>query len=130
MERPHQFAGVNVPRAYVAGRTLRRSFLRPPAGNDQVLVDDRRRAEAVVALESLQDLRRIQIDHALLAERVVQFAGLRVERIELAVARSEDDLRGGLTIAAEVLDAAGGRIPRRQREDPFYENSSCCITDG
>ena len=62
MERPHQLARVHVPRAHVAGRPSRRILLRRPAGDDEVLVDDRRRAQAVAARQALQDLRRVQID--------------------------------------------------------------------
>ena len=120
VEGPHQLAVVDVPRAHVAGRALRRPFLRAAAGDDQVLVDDRRRAEAVVAGEPLQDLRRVQIDDALHAELVVRLAG-HARRANRACRRSirRRSAAGVCAIAAEVLDAARRRIAGRQREDPL-----------
>ena len=93
MERPHELAGVHVPRAHVAGRALRRILLRAAAGDDQVPVDRRRRAEAVAARQALQDLRRVQVDDAAVAEFRHWARRFRVERVQSAAARAEDDLR-------------------------------------
>ena len=49
---------------------------------------------------------RVQIDDAVVAELVVRLAGLRIQRVHLAVARSEDDLRRGFAVAGPVFDAA------------------------
>ena len=118
MERPDQLAGVHVPRADVARRPERRILLRAPAGDDQVLEHDRRRAEAVVARQALQDLRRVEIDDALVAEGFVRLAGLGVQRDQPAVMRAEDDLRRSLVVAGPVLDAARRRHAGRHLVGP------------
>ena len=56
----------------------------------------------------------------------IGLAGLGVERVELAVARAEDDLRRRLRVARPVLDAARRRIARRQLERPV---SPCRSSD-
>src|SRR5690606_18707759 len=81
-KRPDERARVHVPRANVAGRTVRRILLRAPAGNDEVAIDLRRRAEPVAAGQAAQDLRRVEIDDALVAERRVEHAGLGVDGVE------------------------------------------------
>ena len=93
------------------------SCVRPPVMM-RFLIHGRRRAQAVAAGQALQDLGRVQVDAALVAERVVGLAGLRVEREEPAVARAEDDLRRRLRVAGPVLDAARRGVARRELEHP------------
>src|SRR5204862_3968796 len=88
MEGPDQLAIVHIERPYIPGRSLRRPFLRPSADDDQVLEHDRRRTEAVAAWQSLQNLRRVEIDDTCHAESVAWLARHRVNRIELAVRRA------------------------------------------
>ena len=53
----------------------------------------------VAAGQSLHDLGRVQVDHAVVAESFVRLSGLRVQRVQLAVARTEHDLRRRLRVA-------------------------------
>ena len=80
-----------------------------PAGDDEVLVHDGRRAQAVAAGQSLQDLGGVQIDDCRCRRSFVRLPGLGVERVELAVARAEDDLRRRLGVAGPIFDAARRR---------------------
>ncbi len=90
-ERPHQRAGVNVPGPNITSRPAAWALLRLPAGDDEVAVHQRRRAETVAARIALQYFGRVQIDHALIAECRIGLAGLRVERIR--VVRQESRTR-------------------------------------
>ena len=76
----------------------RRVLLRRAACDYEVLVNDGRRAEAVASRQPAQDLGRVEVDDALVAECLVGQAGLRVERIEFGVARPEDDWGGVLPL--------------------------------
>ena len=117
-ERPHQLAGVDVPRATSpAGPCGGFSCVRA-AGDDQVLVHDRRRAQTVVAGQALQDLGRIQIDDALVAEGLVGLAGLRVERDRAGRRPCRRRSAAASCVARPVLDAASRRDARRHLIDP------------
>src|SRR5262245_30864073 len=109
MKRPYQLAGVNVPRANVTCRPLRRVLLRSAAGDDQVLVHRGRRTHSVVARKTLENLWRIQVDDAVIAEGIVWLTGLRMKRDQPAVMSTKDDLGGRLRIARPVLRAARRR---------------------
>ena len=108
MKRPGQLPGVHVPRAHVARGPLRREFLRGASRNDEALEHDGRRTQPVAARQVMQDLGSIQIDDAVVAKSVVGLAGLCVQRIQLAFARTENDLRGGLRVAGPIFHAARG----------------------
>src|SRR6185503_6725398 len=84
-EGPGQLSGVNVPRAHIAGGTERRILLGTPAGDDQMLVHRGRRAETIVAGQSLQNLRGVQADDATVAEGLVQLSSSGVKGEEPAV---------------------------------------------
>ena len=118
-ERPHQAPVVQIPRAHVAGGAAGRVLLRRAAGDHEVLVDDRRRAQPVAAGEAAEDLGRVQVDDAVGAEGGVQFPRRRLDRIELGVARSEDDLRRRPLVTRPVLEAARRGVARRQLEGPL-----------
>ena len=118
VERPHQLAGAHVPRAHVAGRPARRVLLRRPAGDDQVPVDDGRRAQAVASGQSAQDLRRVEADDALRRRTRRWAAGLGVQRVELGVARAEHDLRRRAPVARPVFNATRRRVAGGQLECP------------
>src|SRR5215469_14368190 len=118
MKCPHQLAIMHVPRAHVASGPERGRFLRPAANDDQVLVHDRRRAQPIIPRKALQDLWRVEIDDALLPERVTGRPRLCVERIEFPVRRTEHDLWRRHRIPGEVLDTTNGWTPRGQLERP------------
>src|SRR5207237_9071382 len=80
LKRPAELSGMDVPGADVAGRPLRRIFLSQSTGDDQVLEHDRRRTETISSGQILQDLRRIQIDDAVIAESVVRLARAGIDR--------------------------------------------------
>ncbi len=99
MEGPHQLAGPGVPGARIArgsgsGRGAARAFAGARAGDDQILVDTRRRQQRVGQVRpGLHDFWRLEGDDAILAEPLVERAARRRERVELACRRSEDDRR-------------------------------------
>src|SRR5574339_623269 len=78
VECPDKFPRVNVPRAHVTGRTLRRILLRSTSGDDQVAIDRWRRAEAVRSLQPLQNLGRVQVHTSMVAKRWIRFPCFRV----------------------------------------------------
>ena len=118
-ERPGQLAGVHVPGAHVAGRSARRVLLRRAAGDHEVLVDERRRGQAVAPRQAAEDLGRVEADDAAVAEGAIGRAGRGVDRVELRVAGPEDDLRRGGGITGPVLQAARRRVARGQLERPL-----------
>ena len=120
MKRPHQLACVHVPRAHVARRPMRRIFLRRAARDDEVLEHDGRRTQPVAARQPLHDLGSIQIDDAVVAKGIVGLPGLRVQRIQLAVARTEDDLRRRPRVAGPVFDTARRRGAGGELERPRF----------
>src|SRR6185437_2701780 len=104
MERPHEFSGVDIPGSNVARWSLRWILLRAAAGNDQVSINSRWRAEAVRPRQSLQNLRCIEIDAPMIAKRGVRLAGLRIKREQPATTRPEYDLRRRLRVSCPVFD--------------------------
>ena len=99
VERPHQLAGPGVPGARIArgsgsGIGAARPFAGARAGDDQILVDGRRRQQRVGDVRAgLHDLGRLEGDDAVLAKPLVERAVRRLERVELAGRRPEDDRR-------------------------------------
>ena len=67
---------------------------------------------------------RVQIDDAVIAEGGIRFSGLRVERVQFSVARSENDLRGRFRVAGPVLKPARGGIPGWERMRPEFFSSN------
>ena len=113
MERPHQLAGPGVPGARIArgsGSAIgaARPFAGARAGDDQILVDGRRRQQRVGHIRpGLHHLGRLEVDDAILAEPLVERAVRRLDRVEPARRRPEDDRRRERPPAARpVGDAA------------------------
>jgi hypothetical protein len=120
MERPHEFSGVDIPGANIARRSLRRILLRTATSDDQVSIHSRRRAEAVRPWQSLQDLRRVEIDAPVIAERGVWLAGLRIKREQPAATRPEYNLRGRLRVSRPVFDATRRSVTGGNPEGPDF----------
>ena len=80
--------------------------------------DDRCEVRHVHA--GLHYFRRLGVDDALVAEPVVEPTGRRVDRVERAGVRPEDDRRGAAAPARPVRDTALGRdVVVRQLKSPF-----------
>ena len=108
LERPDQLPRVHIPGAHVARRSLWRVLLRAAAGDDEVPVHDRRRAEAVAARQALR-ISGVFSRRCPCRRILVGLAGLRVERDQLVLARAEHDLRRRLGVAGPVFNAARRR---------------------
>ena len=119
-ERPHQLAGSARPRPHIAQRPARRVLLVAAAGDDEVLVDGRRRAQADGPGHALEDLGGVHVDAALVAEGLGWLAGLGIERVEPAVTGGEDHLRRCTRISGPVFDAARRGIAGRHLKDPDF----------
>ena len=89
-ERPHQLAGVDVPGAHIAQRPPRRVLLVAAAGDDEVLVDGRRRAQADGPGHALR-ISGVFMSMLPLSPKVsVGMTGLGIERVEPAVTGGKD----------------------------------------
>ena len=114
VERPQQLAGLRVPAADVAVETgARRLLAVVAAGDDDVLVDRRRRGEAEAAVDVAADA-RLEIDRArvAVAEPGGRLAALGVDR-EQTIAGAAEQARRRVAIARPVGDAAPADRGRR-----------------
>src|SRR5947209_5085648 len=92
-------SGVDVPGANVTARSLRGLLLKLRAREEQVLVHRARRGHAVAAARELVRHAALQVDLAVIAERRIQLARLRVQREQETVHGADDDQRRQRLIA-------------------------------
>ncbi len=105
VELPHHLAGPQIPGARVAGIPKRRRFLHARAGDDEILVDLRRRRQADIAVREAVGDPLAEIHHAVVAERRHGHAGARIEADEQPAGHEQDHRRRG-AVARPVLHAA------------------------
>ncbi len=121
MEGPHQLAGDDVPGPRVTGRPLGGGLLQAAAGDGQIAVDGGRRRVAVEpAGRTVHDLRRLGVDHAVVAERLGGRAGPGVQGDQVATHRAQDQPGRMRRVARPVAHAALRRlVAARQGIGPY-----------
>ena len=121
MKRPRDLARVHVPGAHVARRPQRRVLLRSASGDDEVLINDGWRGEAIAAWHASHNVFGIHVDDAVVAKLQVGFAGLRIDREEPSIAGTKDNLRGRAAVAGPIFHATRSRVAAaRERVRPHF----------